>query len=185
MTKYRFSVFFLSGFFLVAGFGCATSPIAKQYREQAMMEETTFPMVLQNPDAYFGDIVLWGGSIIKTTNLKDGTEIVVLDEPLGDRERPEGSKHSRGRFIAKSSRFLDPEVYKKGRKITLAGEVIGKQSRPLGETTYTYPLVAIRQLYVWEKKPQYIYYYPYYPYPDYWDWGWGPYWGGSPWWWGY
>jgi len=128
-------------------------------------------MVLGNPDAYVGDIVLWGGTIIETKNLREGTELIVLETPLGRRERPRSAKHSGGRFIAMSGRFLDPAVYAAGRQITMAGQVTGKKTLSLSETTYTYPVVAVKQLHLWERRPHYVYYYPY----D--DWGWGPYWG--------
>ena len=73
--------------------------------------------------------------------------------------------------------YLDPYVYSKGRKITVAGELLGDEVRPLGEMDYRYPLVFSKQLYLWE-------YYYYYPYPDYYPgWYYNPW---SPWWgWGY
>ena len=167
--------------------GCASLPISKQLRTEAA-KNVTFSMVLENPKAYVGTIVLWGGQIIKTVNLKEGTEIFLLETPLDSYERPEGGFSSRGRFIAKDSNFLDPAVYKKNRWITLAGEVIGEKTEALGKTEYTYPVVAVKQLHLW-KRP--LYYYPYYnpyyywygPYWDwdapYWDWdapySWGPY----------
>jgi hypothetical protein len=48
-------------------------PNAKQYRQKAQAEDMTFSRVLQNPDACMRDIVLPGGSIIETKNLKEGT----------------------------------------------------------------------------------------------------------------
>ena len=157
---------------LIVVSSCATKPIAKQLREAAMAEGVTFPMVLQKPDAHVGDIVLWGGTIIETTNMKDGTEIIVLEIPLSGDERPGTSKDSQGRFIATSSKFLDPAIYKSGRQITIAGEVAGKKTLPLGKTSYTYPVVTVKQVHLWEKKHRYRYVYPY----GYW--GWGPYWDG-------
>jgi len=170
MTRYPLFRFFVLGLSLLMVSTCATPPIAKQYRQEAQSEDLTFSMVLQDPDAYVGDIVLWGGTIIETKNLKEGTELIVLETPLGRGERPRSAKHSGGRFIAKSGRFLDPAVYAAGRKITLAGQVTGKKTLSLSETTYTYPVVAVKQLHLWERRPSYAYY-PYY------DWGWGPYWG--------
>jgi outer membrane lipoprotein len=172
MKRYPLFKFLVLALSLLVVSTCATPPIAKQYRQEAQAEDLTFSMVLQNPDAYVGDIVLWGGSIIETKNLKEGTELIVLETPLGREDRPRGAKHSGGRFIAISSKFLDPAVYKAGRMVTLAGQVTGKKAMSLGETTYTYPEVAVKQLHLWERRPRYIYHA--YPYDD---WGWGPYWG--------
>jgi outer membrane lipoprotein len=174
MIRHPLLRFLASGLFLVAVSACATKPIAKQYRQEAKAEDLTFSMVLQNPDAYLEAIVLWGGIIIETKNLKEGTEMILLETPLGRDERPKSAEHTRGRFIAVSSKFLDPAVYKEGAKITLAGQVAGKKSLTLDKTTYSYPVVTIKQLHLWKKRPRYIYY-PAYPY-DYW--GWGPYWDG-------
>ena len=148
--------------------GCAY-PISEQLRKE-VTEDVTFPIVLKNPSAYVGDIVLWGGFIIRIENLKEGVEIFVLETPLDHWEDPEPAQYSRGRFIAKTNKFLDPAVYTKGRKITLAGEIVGGTTLPLGKTEYSYPVVTVKQLHLWKKVP----YYPYYPY--YYPW-YGPYYG--------
>ena len=156
--------------------GCA-SPISKQLRQE-VTEDVTFPMVLKNPSAYEGDIVLWGGFIIKTVNLEEGVEIFVLETPLDHWEEPEPQQYSRGRFIAKTAKFLDPEVYAKGRKITLAGKIVGGATHPLGQTQYLYPVVMVKQLHLWKKAPASPYYYPWYgPYSWYGPYPYGPYYG--------
>ena len=43
---------------------------------------------------------------------------------------------------------------KKGKEITLAGEIVGKETKPLGKTEYTYPVVLVKQLHLW-KRPYY------------------------------
>ena len=115
-----------------------------------------------------GSVVIWGGRIIDTQNRSGGTEITILEAPLDWEERPQGAETSRGRVIAKSSRFLDPAIYRKWRMITVAREIIGQEDKPLGESNYSYPVVKAEKIYLWE-----IYLYP--P-PNYYWWGWyGPY----------
>ncbi len=177
MTRYSLLKCLALSLSLLVASACAIQPIAKQYRQETKAEDLTFSMVLENPDAYVGDIVLWGGSIIETKSLKMGTEIIVLEIPLGRGERPMRAKRSRGRFIAMSSKFLDPAIYSAGRRLTLAGQVTGKKDLALGEMTYTYPVVAVKQLHLWEKPPRHVY--DVYPY-DYGWWGWPPYWGWYP-----
>jgi outer membrane lipoprotein len=121
--------------------------------------------------------VIWGGSIIQTLNTKEGTEVLVLETPLGYEERPEARKYSQGRFMAKTPKYLDPEVYRPGRRVTVAGEIIGKEARPLGNTEYIYPVVMIKEIRLWERYRAYAY--PYYWYgPGWWGWpyGYGYYW---------
>jgi outer membrane lipoprotein len=180
ITEHGFPWLSLLTLFLLGPFSCAY-PISTELREEAS-EGVTFPMVLQNPTAYVGKIVLWGGEIIETVNVPGGSEITVLDTPLDYKERPEGARYSRGRFIAKSSKFLDPAIYKEGEKITLAGEIVGKEIKPLGKTEYAYPVVMVKQLHLW-KRVHYGRYYPYWGGPYY-----GPYydyWGYSPYYWPY
>lgn len=168
MTRHPQLGFLALGLIALVVSGCAARPIAKEYRQRAAAEDVTFSMVLANPDAYVGDVVLWGGIIIKTENLKKGTNIMVLETPLQGSERPGARSYSRGRFIARSSKLLDPEIYRRGKKITVAGVVSGKQTKPLGETTYTYPVLSLKQIVLWQS------YHRRYAYPYYW---WGPYWG--------
>jgi outer membrane lipoprotein len=155
---------------LLAAAGCS-HPISKALRSQAR-KDLTFPIALQDPARHAGAIVIWGGVIIETLNRKDGTDITVLETPLSSLGEPADARATRGRFIAQTPRFLDPAVYEKGLKITLGGEITGKTTRPIGEIPYTYPIVSIKEHYLWEEEVLYPYYHPYY-YP-----GWfGPYFG--------
>jgi outer membrane lipoprotein len=147
---------------------CATSPIAKQYLQEAKEDNLLFPMALRNPDAHIGSTVVWGGRVIETKNLKKGSHIVVLETSLARDTRPIDPRYSKGRFIAISSDFLDPELYTKSREVTIAGVITGKKKMPIGGTVYTYPVVTIKQIYIWEEEQEPVYYY--YPY-GYWGWG--------------
>jgi outer membrane lipoprotein len=142
-------------------------PISKQFREEAR-KDLTFSTVLQNPTTYRGSVVIWGGVIINTLNRPEGTEITVLQTPLDSGGEPADEKFSHGRFIAKSPQFLDPEIYKNGRKITVAGEITGQETRPLGAMQYRYPVLVIKELHLWEKETV-TYVYPRY-YWGFWNW---------------
>jgi outer membrane lipoprotein len=172
MAYDKLSRFSLLGFLLLLISGCAY-PISKEVRQEAR-ESPSFITVLRNPTAYAGSIVVWGGSIIQTLNTKEGTDILVLETPLGHDERPMAKRYSQGRFIAKTPKYLDPEIYKPGRRITVGGEIIGKEIRPLGNTEYIYPVVMIKQIHLWRRHRVYVYPYPYYWYgPGWWEWPYG------------
>ena len=155
--------------------GCATYPVAKNLREQA--QPMTLSQVRENPGAIRGTVVIWGGRIIKTANSTNGGAIYVLKLPLARNEKPLANAKSSGRFIARSHDFLDPEIYKQGRLITVAGTISGVETQAVQKTRYMYPTVAAKQLHVWPPERRYYsypawgYYYPYYP-------GW--YWTGPP-----
>jgi outer membrane lipoprotein len=77
---------------------------------------------------------------------------------------------SEGRFLILIEKYLDPYLFRKGRKITVAGEIQGEKIKPIGEMDYRYPLVLSKQIYLWEEYDYYPvpYYHPYY-YDPWWD----------------
>jgi outer membrane lipoprotein len=153
--------------------------ISKDLRAKAD-PSLTFEQILQNPNTYQGKTVLWGGEIIQTTNQKDGTTLIeVFQRPLGWRGEPKETVASEGRFLILIEKYLDPYLIRKGRKITVAGEIQGERMQPIGEMEYRYPLILSKQIYLWEEYvyPVPYYYYPYYYDPYYYDLWWGyPYW---------
>jgi outer membrane lipoprotein len=158
--------------------GCA-HVISSEVR-QSVKEDLAFPAVLQDPDSFRGEMVIWGGVIVETENRREGTSLILLETPLDSQGFPEDAEHSRGRFIARTRAYLDPEVYRKGRKVTMAGEVVGKELRGLGEMEYAYPVLSVRELHLWKEEAG-VYGWPYGPYywgPPlwYWDWWWYPHW---------
>ena len=176
MKKTRLTNVLLGGFLLLLASGCA-SPIAENLRKEAMAGGT-FPMVFENPDDYQGNTVVWGGSIIRTINTKEGSQVYILQTQLDSRDKPESTDTSEGRFIAISDHRLDPLVYIKGRLITVAGQVAGKKvvTHKKSGATYTYPMVRAEQLYLWPKQEESST--PYYgpAYDPYWWGGYDPFW---------
>ncbi len=161
---------------LAAAVSSCASPIASQYRKEAT-PNLTFPMVYQDPAAHKGSFVIWGGSIIRTINTASGSEMFVLETPLGSRDWPESIEYSRGRFIVTSTYSLDPLVYHRGKRVTVAGEVVGTRQvkGKKSGVTFTYPVVRAKQIYLWKRAHYHAY--PYY-YSGYGWWGEPYYWGG-------
>ena len=137
--------------------GCA-HVISKDLRNK-VDPSLTFGQVIQNPIAYKGKTVVWGGEIIETLNQKNGTtEVTVFQIPLDSRtDAPKASNVSEGRFLILIDKYLDSNLYQNGRRITVAGEILGEQIKPLGETDYRYPLISSKQIHLW-KEPAYNFY---------------------------
>jgi outer membrane lipoprotein len=175
--KSRFSwILLLSSFVLFSG--CA-HVISKDLRTKSD-PSLTINQFRQHPEAFKGKWVVWGGVIVETVNQKDGTtQIEVFQEPLGWRGEPKDMATSEGRFLILTDQYLDPYIFRRGKKITIAGEILGEKIKPLGEMDYRYPIVSSKQIYLW---PEYYYQpYPYTYYDPWWryPYGWGyPYWGG-------
>ena len=158
--------------------GCA-HVMSSEARAKAR-KDLSFSAVLANPEAYQGETVIWGGKVIETLNEPGATFIRILQIPLDFTEMPEDEETSQGRFLAEVRGYADPEVYRKGRLVTLAGEIIGKRVEPLGDMEYVYPLVKVEDIHLWKQYPL-----PYGPYPlSSWYWFGYPY-GGFPYPWAY
>jgi outer membrane lipoprotein len=138
-----------------------------------------FQSLLANPDAFVGKYVMLGGTIAGVQNSKESSQLEVVQSPLDSDEMPEAASHSSGgRFLATASRFLDPMVYKMGRRVTVVGQVEGKKTLPIDQVEYAYPIITIREIYVWSKSELEQ---PQYPPPGYY---YDPFWfGGHPYWW--
>lgn len=174
----QFQLLLLLSLFILLS-GCA--PISKELRSRADLA-LSFTEVFQNPETYKGKIVIWGGEIIETMNQKDGTTLIeVLQRPLDWMEAPKERESPGGRFLILVEKYVDPYIFRRGREITVAGEILGERKRLIGEMEYRYPLVLSKQIYLWR---QYYYAYlpPYYPYSS-WRY-YGPWWYYHPWWWG-
>ena len=152
-------------FLLLGGFTACAPAISKKVREEAG-ETVPFEVLLKQIDGYKGRVVIVGGYILETVNETDGSWITVLQAPLDSQNRPKSSDLSEGRFMVSSSKFLDPVVYSKERRITVGGKVIGSQERELGSLTYVYPVIEAMEIHLWSKEGEYIG--PYYPYYDPW-----------------
>jgi outer membrane lipoprotein len=96
-----------------------------------------------------------------------------LQRPLDWTEEPT-FKRSEGRFVILVEGYVDPYVFRRGRRITVAGEILGRKVIRLGELDYPCPFVLSKQIYLWGE-------YYYFPYPArYYPWGYYGYYG--PWW---
>jgi outer membrane lipoprotein len=136
-----------------------------------------------------GTQVRWGGEIIKTEPGPQETCFYILSRPLDGQARPKlgDAGQSQGRFMACHPGFYDPEVFTRGRELTVTGTLQGTVTRKVGEYEYAYPRVEANVVYLWPKRPIYVGT-PYPPgfYDPFWGPGWGPwgygygypYWGG-------
>jgi len=147
--------------------GCA-HVISKEVRQE-VDPELTFAELRKDAQAHKGKAVLLGGVIVKTVNKKDGTLVEVYQTQMDREGRPIKLDVSGGRFLALYKGLLDSEIYRKGRRVTIAGIVQGEKVMRLGELEYHYPYLVIKDLHLWkEEQPQSYEYYP---------WGlWGPWW---------
>ncbi len=149
--------------------GCAPV-ISKHVRKQAR-SDISFRDVLNDPERYKGQMIIASGILIEAENTREGTLLHVLQRPAGFRGQPKDVDETEGRFLALVSSYLDVYVYTKGREVTIAGEIQGKRILPLDRTEYVYPLIHVKEIYLWPViEKRYDAPYPSYYYGDYWWW---------------
>mgnify|MGYP001320391354 FL=1 len=149
-----------------------------QQTMQDIKKDIAFQDVLQSPEHFRGESVIWGGVIVETITKPQHTLIIVRQTELDFQKRPKDLDRSAGRFIIFSPGFLDPAIYGQHREITVVGTIKGKENRLIGEHLYVYPVIEPRALHLWETwENTSAYYDPWYfwmPYPSYY-YPWRPY----------
>ena len=108
-----------------------------------------FPELQRAPDQHRGQVAMLGGRIVETAPSATGTEITVLQLPLGASDKPTLDKPSEGRFLISTKEFLDPAAYPKLTLITVVGEVTGQTVRPVGDYPYTLPVLRPIEIKQW------------------------------------
>lgn len=101
-----------------------------------------------------GQTARWSGVIADIKNGKRSTRLDVLYYPAKTNGRPMVKDEPLGRFRVKVDRFLDPEVYKKGKAITALGQLSEKESDKIGDYEYEYPTIGQAKLFLWPAQKQ-------------------------------
>lgn len=162
---------FTAGLTIVIGLSfsaCTTIPEQLKGDYVSLTPKNTNEENLQTP-------VRWGGVILETRPESEYTCFEILAKQLQTSMRPQKSDQSSGRFIACKPGFYDPEVFKKGREVTVTGKVIHIDVRKVGEYDYHFPVVDFEFMILWPKRRDRVYYGGYRPY--YWHYPhYGPYW---------
>jgi outer membrane lipoprotein len=141
-------LFFLSAFLSLFFAGCGSKVIPEEFDEK-IDKKVTFEEVKRDPESFRGKRILVGGEIIETRNLQGKTEIEILQKPLGRDRGPLPVDESEGRFVLVHPSFLDPSVFRSGRRVTAVGVVEGSRSQKIGETELVYPILENEHIHLW------------------------------------
>ena len=83
-------------------------------------------------------------------NTSGGGELELVQFKTDESGEITDTATSGGRFIAASTEFIDPALYRTGLLVTLVGKVQGMRIMRLEEVDYTYPVLAIREMHLWQ-----------------------------------
>ena len=141
---------------------CTTIPEQLEGEYGPLIPKNTTEKDLETP-------VRWGGVVLETRPESDFTCFEILSKQLEKSMRPKDSDQAGGRFIACKPGFYDPEIFEKGREVTLTGKLIHMDVRKVGEYDYPFPVVDIEFMSLWPERRNPVYYDFYGPYrPYYW-----------------
>ena len=157
-------------FILITGIASGCSSHIPREISTELPVDLSITQVRSDIDSSTGKQVRWGGIILNIENHQDTTWLTIMSKPLWDSGRPDDSDTSQGRYIAVISNFLDPEVYRANRKITVIGNILKSETRKVGEFPYQYPVVQVEHHYLWVKEtPASTNTYPYRYYDPWYD----------------
>ncbi len=129
--------------FLAALCGC--SPPISQKVMKTVDPGRPFSVVIENPKAYIGSVVVWGGIIEEFIPGPEGTKLIVLQCPVDDRGVPQ-TEETYGEFAAHTPDSLNPRDFRKGMVINLAGMVDGVEEEKIGPERIPRPLIRIIEI---------------------------------------
>lgn len=154
--------------------GCNRYQVIPEQWANRINTQLTYEQVKAAPDATRGQIVVWGGEVLNAVRDNERTTIEVLELPLNKDHIPlESRASSRGRFLVLDSRgeIIDPAIFKEGSKITVIGEVLGIRTETLDKAAYDFPVVAIRDMTMWDESTKSNYPHPLAGYSNYYGYG--------------
>ena len=132
---------------LFAGLSACAYPISKEVMWK-VDKKRTYSEVMKNPEEYIGTTVLWGGVIEQARVTPGRTRLIVNEASLNSRGYPQLEANDRD-FVALTSRALDPQLFRAGRKVTLVGEIESLDINEFGGENDIFPVLRIVEIHVW------------------------------------
>ena len=143
---------------LAASWSCASREVISK-EIKADSERVSFKTLVRETDRYKGKTVILGGYIIETKNFSGKSTMTVLQTPLVGGEEPGSKDRANGGFILSYDGHLEPEVYEKGRRTTVAGTLAGRADKGANCPSPCLRL-EYRQIFLWPmyESPSYFSY---------------------------
>jgi starvation-inducible outer membrane lipoprotein len=108
----------------------------------------------KDPGFYKGSLFILGGIIISTEVTEKGSVIEAIHVPVNSSGHLESIETTTGRYLAiypEDDGLLEPVIFRKSRKMTLAGKFIRIQTKKINEVERIYPIFEIKELYLWRQ----------------------------------
>ena len=142
---------YLANFLIIVfSVGCA-HPLSQEIRK-GIDTDITFESLVEDPKSFLGKRVLFGGVIVVTRNVQDGTELEIVQKNIEPYGNLEAGDYSGGRFLFFSKDYLEPEIYSSGRELIGVGKVTGHKLGKVGDYSYNFPIIEVEELHLLDDK---------------------------------
>lgn len=140
--------------------GCNRYQVIPEQLAGQVNTTLTYEQVKAASGAAHSQIVVWGGVVLNAIRDTERTTVEILELPLNkDHILLDNPASSRGRFLAIDSHgeIIDPAIFKDGSRVTVIGELIGLRTETRDKAAYDYPVLAIRDMTLWDERTRSIY----------------------------
>jgi outer membrane lipoprotein len=149
--KNVFSIVF-STLLLLITLGCSRHQVIPTHLENHINRDVSYEQIKASPDKYRGQLIVWGGEVLKVTRDTDRIVVEILRLPLNNDLTPAESRtSSQGRFLGyvNKGEIIDQALLQEGTTLTVIGEVKGMQETTGNQAANEYPRLAIRDMTAW------------------------------------
>jgi len=107
----------------------------------------------QDPQRHLGARVRWGGTVIRVERDATGNaRVEVLERRLDEDGRPLPGAPSDGRFVVFAAPSVDPDLYRRGAELTVAGVLEPPVEGRVGTATVELPVVRVEAFQRWARR---------------------------------
>ena len=157
--------------FLAAATLLSCAPVISRDLMDTGIRNVTLSEVIQKPDLYRGKLFILGGVIVNTSVTPEGSLIEAYYVAVDSQGYLTGGAGERYfAILPKNSGALNPQTYRNGKRITVAAEFVRVREDILNKSGHPDPFFEVRQIYLWEERPND------YRYPPGFYWRYGPTW---------
>jgi len=110
----------------------------------------TFEDAKTAPEQHRGKVFLLGGTVEERQDLKDRTWMLISQHSLDSLNRPHIAAPSEGEFVVVISPPVNPTQYRRGRRVTVVGRMIGLKQVAGSDPARSFPSFVALYLRPWK-----------------------------------
>lgn len=138
-----------STFFLLCSHLLLVACVSPPFSSDGIARDVTPLDTLEQQAVDVGEMIMWGGVIVSSSNNTEGSQLELLTYPLDYLQRPNANQRSTGRILVNSVEYLETLDYKTGKRVTAVGEFAGTATGKVGEAEHVFPVMNANDIHLW------------------------------------